>query len=380
MDIETVRRISLARHLFHLATSSLRSSNDLHLFAAVNLMQDAVESFLIAVADHVGAKIDPQMPFDKYFVNIDTHTRKVVPFKTKLLRLNRMRVDAKHHGIQPDRNECDRVSVSVREFFEEASSSSLAVNFSTVSAIDLLDEGEVKSLLLQAKTDREAGDLNSCSIGCRKAIYVGIEQHYNIAYFKDGEPTNRLLLAFSKAPSYAMTKDYIDRHVTNPAEYIQLDHSEVDSDLLKKGVNPTAFWNIWRLTPEVFRTREKDWIVKHDFNKLDEQLSADQADYIFSTTVDLFLAIYAHKRAIRLRSRDHASGKPWVVLARENVPVYLKADRTSTVVATTPPGVSKVFTDYRVTGLDGGGPYWFMDNMEGQGSDFSGYIHNDDVK
>lgn len=68
MDIETIRRIMLARHLFELGNTALRSSNDLYLFAAVNLLQDAVEAFLIAVADHVGAKIDHRTEFDKYFV------------------------------------------------------------------------------------------------------------------------------------------------------------------------------------------------------------------------------------------------------------------------------------------------------------------------
>ena len=382
MDIETIRRISLARHLFQLATSSLRSSNDLHLFAAVNLMQDAVESFLIAIADHVGARIDPYMAFDKYFVNIDERTKpKEVPFKTKLLRLNRMRVDAKHHGIQPARDECDRVSVSVREFFEEVSSSFLGVNFSTASALDLLEDGEVKRLLLQAKADRELGDLNGCSIGCRKAIYIGVEQRYNIVHFKDGEPkNNKLLVALSNAPFYTKNKEYIDQNVKNPTEFIKLDHSKVDSDLLKQGVDPTAFWNIWRLTPEVFRTREKNWVVKYDFNKLDDQLTADQADYIFSTTVDIFLAIDTHKKAIRLRSRDHAHGRPCLNLAREGISVYFKADRTSEIVGNTPSGMSQVWTDHKVTGLHGDGPYWFVISMEGEKPDFSGYIHNDDVK
>jgi hypothetical protein len=68
MDIETVRRIALARHLNELAVSSLRSSNDLHLFASANLLQDAIEAFLLAVADHVGAAIDQHTGFDKYFV------------------------------------------------------------------------------------------------------------------------------------------------------------------------------------------------------------------------------------------------------------------------------------------------------------------------
>ena len=71
MDIETVRRLTLARHLYELGAASLRSANDMHLFSAVNLFQDAVEAFLIiAVADYAGATIDQNTKFDKYFVDI----------------------------------------------------------------------------------------------------------------------------------------------------------------------------------------------------------------------------------------------------------------------------------------------------------------------
>ena len=90
MDIETVRRISLARHLYQLGKSSLESPNDMYLFAAVNLLQDAVEAFLIAVADFVQAEIDQNTKFDKYFVLINEKiSPKELPFKSRLIRLNR---------------------------------------------------------------------------------------------------------------------------------------------------------------------------------------------------------------------------------------------------------------------------------------------------
>ena len=109
MDIETVRRISLARHLYELGISSLRSKNDISLFSAVNLLQDSVEAFLIAIADHVSASTDQNTKFDKYFVEIDKKIApKTLPFKSKLLRLNRIRIDSKHYGIQPAHDECDR--------------------------------------------------------------------------------------------------------------------------------------------------------------------------------------------------------------------------------------------------------------------------------
>jgi hypothetical protein len=189
MDIETVRRISLARHLYQLGKTSLASPNDIYLFAAVNLLQDAVEAFLIAVGDHVKAEIDQNTKFDKYFVLINEKiSPKELPFKSKLLRLNRIRVDSKHYGIQPARDECERVVVSVREFFDEVSNSVLGVNFATVSAIDLLDAGEVKDLLLEAKAARESGDHETCVVACRKVLYVEVEHHYDVSKFKEEKP------------------------------------------------------------------------------------------------------------------------------------------------------------------------------------------------
>ncbi len=112
MEIETLRRLALARHLNQLAVSSLRSKNDLHLFAAANLLQDAAEAFLLAIADHVDAQIDQNTSFDKYFVLINGRiSPKELPFKSKLLRLNRIRIDSKHYAIQPARDECDRLSM-----------------------------------------------------------------------------------------------------------------------------------------------------------------------------------------------------------------------------------------------------------------------------
>lgn len=58
MQIEIIRRIGLARHLFELAEGSLRSKNDLHLFSAVNLAQDAIETFLVALADKLHVVFD----------------------------------------------------------------------------------------------------------------------------------------------------------------------------------------------------------------------------------------------------------------------------------------------------------------------------------
>lgn len=374
MDIETVRRLSLARHLYQLGSSSLASPNDMYLFAAVNLLQDAVEAFLIAVGDHVKAEIDQNTKFDKYFTLINEKiSPKELPFKSRLLRLNRIRVDSKHYGIQPARDECARVSLSVREFLDEVSTSVLGVNFSTVSAIDLIDAGEMKDLLITAKAAHEAGNHEECVIACRKVMYVAVENQYDVSKFKDEKPKG-IWGALSCAPYYAKDPAYIQVNVKDPTDYIVRDHSRIDQDLLKQGVDTTAFWNVWRLTPEVYRTEEKDWIVKHDFGKLDSATLADKSVYVFSTTVDIALSIHASRKATKWEQH----GRYFLTLARENVPVYEKADVGSTIVATTPAGMTKIDTDYRIIGLKGDGPYWHVNNLL-KDIRLWGFIHNDDV-
>jgi hypothetical protein len=121
-------------------------------------------------------------------------------------------VDSKHYGIQPARDECDRLAVSVREFFEEVSSSVLGVAFSTVSAVDLLEDGNTKTALLEAKAALEGGDHPGCSIACRKALYLEMEWRYDIAKFKDGEPLG-LIAGFSSAPFFTRNKEYIEKNV-----------------------------------------------------------------------------------------------------------------------------------------------------------------------
>ncbi len=375
MDVETVRRLTLARHLYELGSASLRSANEMHLFSAVNLLQDAVEAFLIAVADHIGAAIDQNTKFDKYFVQIDSKIApKELPFKSKLIRLNRIRVDSKHYGIQPARDECERLAVSVREFFDEVSTSILGASFSTVSAIDLLRDGETKTVLLEAKKALEAGELEECAINCRKALFLEIEHHYDISAYKDGNPVG-LLAGFTNAPYYARSKQYVEESVTEPTDFIVYDHSSVNEKLLTQGADNTAYWNVWRLMPEVYKTKDGKWVVKHDFAKLDKKVLGDKIDYIFSATLDVVLSIDRTWQATKWADR----GKYYLELTQEDVPVYKKADRNSEVTGRTPAGMTRVDTDYRIDGLNGDGPYWHVSHFD-KGFSLWGFIHNDFVK
>lgn len=364
----------MARHLFELGVASTRSANDMHLFSAVNLLQDAVEAFLVAVADYVGATIDQNTRFDKYFVEINQKINpKELPFKSKLLRLNRVRVDSKHYGIQPARDECARFAITVREFFDEVSNSILGATFSTVSAIDLLMEGDTKIVLLEAKEALEADNYAACAIACRKALFLEIERNYDISNYKDGKPLG-LLRSYSKAPFYARNKQYVDERVSDPTDFIVYDHSSVNEELLTLGADNTAYWNVWRLTPEVYRATDGFWVVKNDFSKLDETVLTDKIEYIFSATLDVVLSIHRTRQATKWAERNNY----YLELSQEGVPVFKKADNQSEITGRTPAGMLRINTDYYVEGLRGDGIYWHVSHLE-DGISLWGFIHGDCV-
>lgn len=375
MQIEIIRRIALARHLFELAEGSLRSKNDLHLFSAVNLAQDAIETFLVALADSLQVAFDQHTKFERYFVLIDEKiTPKELPFRAAILRLNRLRVDSKHHGLQPARGECERLLASAREFLNESSQAHLGAPFSTISAIDLLETGECKDLLVEAKLSLEAADYESCIISCRKALYVEIESRYDISAYMNEEPRG-LLAGMTSAPYYARSMKYVAENVRDPTDYIVLDHASVDRDLLISGVDPTDFWNVWRLTPEVFRSKAGKWYLKRDFGKLDDTDLKEIAEYVFNTTLDIALARETNRRATRWKR----SGKYYVEIKKPGLALHEKADRTSPVVVTLPPDAQRVDTDYTVEGLRDDGLYWHISHF-GNGGFYFGYIHDEDVR
>ena len=96
------------------------------------------------------------------------------------------------------------------------------------------------------------------------------------------------------------------------------------------------------------------------FEKLKEDPVVDKADHIFSSTVDISLALSTTRKAQRLLNLRTFT----VALANEGVSVYSKADKESTVVGTTPPGMKVIRTNYSTQGLNNDGSYWHVLNMQ----------------
>jgi hypothetical protein len=374
-----ITKILLSRRLYQLSLENLNSDNELSLSIGVILLQDSVEVFLLAVAEHIDAGIGDKSNFNQYFDLINKKiSPKELPFKFRLNSLNKLRVNAKHCGLSPSKSETTGLIETVKEFFEEVSLQVFEKEFVTISLVDLINKGEAKDYLMAAENDFSKGDYVNVLINCRKAIYVEIEADYDISSYIDESERKGILgimLAGYKAPFYARNKKYIDEKVKEPTDFIVYDHDNLDMDLLRSGMSRLDYWNVWRLTPSLYRKDSKsDWIVKEEFRKLDEEGIKDRAEYVLDSTINLILT--KHLDLKRSKTPDYK--KYYVNLKNESALIYEKADNKSKVVGTVSADCKKVFVDSKVSALNGEGFFWHVVHIE-DGFYLYGYIDNDDI-
>lgn len=373
-----IKKVLFSRYLYTLAEENIKVDNPVKLSAGIILLQDSVEVFLIALAECVSASLDANITFDKYIQKINEKiSPKELPFKAKLIALNKLRVNSKHYAIQPPAEECRHFLISVSDFYEEVSLNYFGKPLGTISLIDLLDEGEVKDVLKEAEEFYENGKYDYCLINCRKALYLEFEQGYSIEKFKEKQD-NPIFYAFGKSPYWAKDPKYIEENVRDPSDYIIYDHNAFEMELMQYGIEHNDFWNVWRLTPEVYRReKDKEWVVKYEFNKLDKSVIKANAEYCLDGAIDLILKMKRKRQAAKAPTR----GKYYLELKSEEVKLFTKADKNSPLERLTPKGLTRVDCDFYIKGLNDDDNYWHVCHINDiEKNDFIiGYIHEDDV-
>jgi len=371
MTPQQVKTLSIARHLLTLATRELSSRNDVAQCVGIALLQDSLETVLLCLAEQVNAQLKESAGFNLYLDEIDKRIAPAsLPFRSKLLRINRLRVNAKHHAIPPPADEIPELLTVTREFEEEVCTKHLAVNFWTISFSNILDEGDVKNALQEAEVQYQGKDFTSVLQACRKVIYLLFERDYDIQSFEPGATPRGPGLRcrpYSKAPFYACNKEYIEKSVREPTDYIVLDHQDLEHRLLISGIDPTSFWNIWRLTPAAYRRADKTWVFRFDLDQLDTREIQSRAEYVFARTEELAIAEFQ----TRCSQQIVPSSCTFLLLMSGDVKVYEKADATSSVAEITPQINERIRTLYCTSGLKDDEVYWRV---------YDGFIRDADVK
>lgn len=380
MDERSLRQVLLARYYLHLAAEQLRSEAEAAKFAAINLYHEALETTLITCADHLNASVKEGGKIELYLDRInDKLGTQELPFRSRILQFNKARVAAKHYLTLPDSTFLTLMGTVLPEFAETAVRLTFGRNLHEVSLVDLVEDGEVAAYLREAEGHLAAARYYECLTACRKTFYVQFERQYDISKFADPKEADaRGLLSYfamCRAPFHSKNPQYIANHVSRPSDFIVIDHSSLDSELMKEGIDVQTFWNIWRLTPDVYRGEEDKWTTEYDFDLVDDPQIKESCVYV----LDNLTSITLQRQARRMRSRSRSNTFRYIQTV-PNAPLYKKASKTSEEVGRLPAGIRRVNVTRAVPALEGNGHYWQASYMRKHGPFLMGYLHNADTE
>ena len=373
---ETVtKRVTLSRYLFELALQNVRAQQETGDAACVTLLQDALEIFLMAALDHFNVSTKPKTEFAQYLDKLGEVLDAPLPYRRRVVEINKVRVAAKHDGISPNRGDVAGYVADTRAFLEEVCQKALKVDFWTVSLVALIEEGEAKTFIEAAEVAHKEGRYVDCLTDCRKAFFVTFEKAYDTQL----DLRNDFALFGSSAPYYARDKAEIEKRVKAPFDYIVLDHARVDRDLMRDGIDHTGFWNVWRLTPDVYRFDKDDpWKVKHDPRLNEPDGLKERSAHVLATMTAIMLA----RKAAKMAARYVSGGSIRTVEAKPNAKFFDKADKNSAVMGLLPAGEDTVFIDFATQGLSDNDWYWrasWFEKGAPLGSYIGGYVSQDDL-
>jgi hypothetical protein len=200
----------------------------------------------------------------------------------------------------------------------------------------------------------------------------------------------------SMAPFWALNEEYIAQRVTEPCEFIVINYDHLQRRLWENGIDPTVFWNVRRLTPQVFLPREKNdslvktareldeavWVVKRDFGVLEEDGIQDRAAYVLRHTIEMMLSVSSTNRQMKSPAGKNIRK---IVLKAGDIPYFAKASRMKGKSGLIPQSLRELTVTYAVPGLDSRELFWsfgYFHEPDSQGTAtlILGFVGDDDVE
>lgn len=380
MDEKAVRQLLLVRYYLLVAAGQFQAGQEPSKFAAVNLLHEALEATLVTCADHVNASVTDRTTIDQYLNRIDEKLLpNTLPLRTRVLEFNRARISAKHALTLPDARALATFFEVIPEFIKEACRLVFKAELDSISLVELISNEEVRDHIKEAVRCNENQEGFNGLASIRKAFFVLFEKRFDVSIFLEKDDSQKIHFfdprMSCEAPQYARSNRYVRESVSDPFGYIVLDHSKLDADSLKLGIDTHIFWNIWRLTPSVWKRPSGEWLVKHDLNIVQNPAIDADLRYVIDNMIAIALQIQSKKSQERYKQNSNFSS----IIIKPECPLFSKASEQSTIVATVPHGVTRINVMDTVPGLHSDEWFWNANYMRKGGPFLFGYLRTSDT-
>jgi len=313
MRESTIHALVVARTLLEQA-DPLCSSDDRYLASSgLVVLQDALEAVLYALLLEKGVDDEKNLErksFDELLGELKAAGITVLR-SGSLKALNKQRVLVKHYAQLAEPAMVRTYYTAAQEAIASMTQAVLGQSLRNLFIADLLTDSEPKALLKGAEQAIKERRYLDALIETRKAIFVEFEEEYNIYGWRDydGKEQEGLLASAIRggwrAPSWTRNKDWIEKNVKVPTDYVQIDHQNWRLQAMELGIHTVELHNLQRLTPDVFRTRRNQgWSVTYDATFGSSNATESNALYCLDRAVSIILKKKQHAKALREPAKD----------------------------------------------------------------------------
>ena len=174
MDIQIItRRLTLIKYLFN---QGVEQSKKTETIAGFSLMQfhDAVEMFLLLVAENLGRQNFQKWEFMKYWQEIPTLT-----MAPQMSSMKNIRRNLKHHGAFPSHDDVDECRINVGTFLTDNTKIQFDIEFSDISLVNLVSFEKARGYLKESQEQLKNCNYYQCLLFARQAFIALLKEFEN---------------------------------------------------------------------------------------------------------------------------------------------------------------------------------------------------------
>ncbi len=178
---QTVQRLAFIRFLYEQGVAQARQPQPLAATSVLSF-HDAVELYLVLAGEHLQVNLPTQINFSQYWDKLTPGLppNAQLPSKKAMERMNKLRVNLKHHGSVPSTTDITQVRADVLTFFTDATPLVFGGDFTRIDMIDLVTRQETVKFLQYAQTCLDQGDCPQALAGLSIA-FTELINHYTEA-------------------------------------------------------------------------------------------------------------------------------------------------------------------------------------------------------
>lgn len=170
VNSDVASRLAFIRYLHHLGLEQARLPEP-QCSAGVLMFHDAVEAFLLLAAEHLEAT--PSANFAQYWDSLGpakiSNGVQLVS-RQAMLRLNKVRVNLKHHGAMPGTSLVNQLAEDTTAFFAANTQLVFGIDYDEVSMADLVVQDKVRESVRRAENAAASGNFIEAMVTLSDAV------------------------------------------------------------------------------------------------------------------------------------------------------------------------------------------------------------------